>query len=288
MTVAEQGAAANLDSQAQGPSLAQPQGQAQGQTLAQSAATIAKGQAQTQPTGAKEAPSGAVTATQGQSASAQTAAAQTATAQTATDAGSPDAAPAATVDAAAQTPDPSLAAQSSSPDPSAAGGLTASAPVPLQAAAATAQAGPETVARLATQIVQTAQGPASEFNLTLHPAELGGVQVKIQVDKNGQVRAALSFDNPQSAADLSAHADDLRAQLSQAGFDVADGGLSFSLNGQGQQAFGDNSGQAGLMGGRAFRAAAAGAEDLLTQLNEAASRLARTSTAASGGLDIRI
>ena len=74
---------------------------------------------------------------------------------------------------------------------------------------------------------------------------------------------------------------------------MADGGLSFSLNGQGQQAQGqqaqgDNGAQAGLMGGRAFRAAAAGAEDLLTQVNEAASRLARSSTAATGGLDIRI
>jgi flagellar hook-length control protein FliK len=156
-------------------------------------------------------------------------------------------------------------------------------PTPAQAAAASAT--PETVARLATQIVQTAQGPASQFNLVLHPAELGGVQVKIQVDRNGQVRAALAFDNPQAAADLKAQADDLKAQLNQAGFDVADGGLSFSLNGQGGQAQGDNAAQQGLMGGRAFRSAAAGADDLLTQVNEAAIRLNRAS---AGGLDIRI
>jgi flagellar hook-length control protein FliK len=134
--------------------------------------------------------------------------------------------------------------------------------------------------------VQTAQGPASQFNLVLHPAELGGVQVRIQVDRNGQVRAALSFDNPQAAADLGARADELKAQLNQAGFDVADGGLSFSLNGQGRQAQDDGAAQQGLMGGRAFRSAAAGAENLLTQVNEAASRLAAASP--SGGLDIRI
>jgi hypothetical protein len=40
------------------------------------------------------------------------------------------------------------------------------------------------------------------------------------------------------------------------------------------------------MGGRAFRSAAAGAEDLLSQVNEAASRLSKAS--AAGGLDIRI
>jgi hypothetical protein len=280
MTVAEQGAAADLDSQAQAPSLAQPQGPASGQGPAASAAAIAKGQAQAQPT---ESKTGAVSATEGQSASAQIAADPTRADPSSVAKADASAAP---VDQGVG--DPGLAAQPQSPDPSAAGALAAASSVPLQTAATAPQAAPETVARLATQIVQTAQGPASEFNLTLHPAELGGVQVKIQVDKNGQVRAALAFDNPQAAADLSARADELRAQLSQAGFDVADGGLSFSLNGQGQQAAGDNGAQAGLMGGRAFRAAAAGADDLLTQVNEAASRLARPSTAAAGGLDIRI
>ncbi|MEI9892090.1 MAG: hypothetical protein WDN45_17970 [Caulobacteraceae bacterium] len=67
---------------------------------------------------------------------------------------------------------------------------------------------------------------------------------------------------------------------------MADDGLSFSLNGQGQQASGDNEPQSGLMAGRAFRAAAAGAEDLLTQVNEAASRMGRNLSAS--GLDIRI
>jgi flagellar hook-length control protein FliK len=195
----------------------------------------------------------------------------------------PEAAP---VQLAADNDDPPVQAPA---DPAAGTSLAATPLAGPAASLATAPpaAGPETVARLATQIVQTAQGQASQFNLTLHPAELGGVQVKIQVDKNGQVRAALSFDNAQAAADLGAQADELRAQLSQAGFDVADGGLSFSLNGQGQQAAGDDGTQAGMMGGRAFRAAAAGAEDLLTQVNEAASRLARPG-AAAGGLDIRI
>ena len=85
---------------------------------------------------------------------------------------------------------------------------------------------------------------------------------------------------------VQAQADELKAQLTQAGFDVADGGLSFSLSGQGGQAQGDSAAGHGLMGGRAFRSAAAGAEDLLTQVNEAASRLSAASPA--GGLDIRI
>ena len=204
----------------------------------------------------------------------------------------PDAASAPTPTPSPTPPPDLLPGRRATQDPFQPSALAAAA-VPAQiqapgqaAAAAAAGAGAQTVARLATQIVQTAHGPASQFNLVLHPAELGGVQVKIQVDRNGQVRADLAFDNPQAAADLKAQAEDLKAQLAQAGFDVADGGLSFSLSSQGGQAQGDSAAQQGLMGGRAFRSAAAGADDLLTQVNEAATRLSNTS--AAGGLDIRI
>jgi hypothetical protein len=112
------------------------------------------------------------------------------------------------------------------------------------------------------------------------------VQVKIQVDRNGAVRAALTFDNPQAAADLAGRADDLRAALGQAGFDVADNGLSFGMSGQGNPGAGERDADTGAWGGRAFRNAAAGANDLLTAVNEAASRLSSASSA--GGLDIRI
>lgn len=157
---------------------------------------------------------------------------------------------------------------------------------PGQTAALPAQVRPQTVTRLAAQIAQTAQGPASQFSLTLHPAELGGVQVKVQVDRNGGVSAILTFDNPQAAADLGARSDDLKAALNQAGFSVSDNGLSFNLSGQGQFGAGQGQTNPSPWGGRSFRAAAAGAEDLLAAVNEAASRL-KTSPALSG-LDIRI
>ena len=153
-------------------------------------------------------------------------------------------------------------------------------------AATDAAVGPQTVARLAVQIAPTAQGPASQFSLTLHPAELGGVQVKVQVDRNGSVSAMLTFDNPQAAADLGARAGDLKAALNQAGFNVSDNGLSFNLSSQGQGQSGNGQPDPGNWGGRAFRAAAAGADDLLSAVTEAAGRL-QTASAASG-LDIRI
>ena len=265
VTVAEAGAAASLDVQAE----TQPLARSTGQSAAQSAGANLKVAAATgvssKPAGAAPASAASGAASNGSSAASSSAA---------DPAGSGPADPAPGADPAPQAvPDPTAAL------------AVANAPIQVPTIN-TARVGPETVSRLASQIVQTAQGPASEFNLTLHPAELGGVQVKIQIGRDGQVRAALRFDNAQSAADLGAQADDLRAQLSQAGFDVAGDGLSFSLNGQGRQAQDDNDTQSGLMGGRAFRAAVAGAEDLLTQVNEAASRLSRASSA--GGLDIRI
>ncbi|MEI9891253.1 MAG: flagellar hook-length control protein FliK [Caulobacteraceae bacterium] len=134
--------------------------------------------------------------------------------------------------------------------------------------------------------MQTAQGPASQFNLTLHPAELGGVQVKIQVDRHGSVSAALTFDNPQSAADLKAHAADLKDALNQAGFDIAEDGLSFNLSGQGQQNAGDADPDASALGrsrlplGRRRRRSAS------YNGQRGANRYQRSS--ASTGLDIRI
>jgi Meckel syndrome type 1 protein len=186
-----------------------------------------------------------------------------------------DAAPQQAPDAAAFTPAGADPAQ-----PSFASPPTSAAP-----SAGAAVADPQTITRLVSQIVETAQGPASQFNLTLHPAELGGVQVKIQVDRHGTVSASMTFDNPQAAADLKAHSADLKAALNQAGFDVSDDGLSFNLSGQGQQNAGNSDPDASAWAGRAFRAAASGADDLLTTVNEAASRLQRSS---STGLDIRI
>ena len=155
---------------------------------------------------------------------------------------------------------------------------------------ATAQAAPvpvaETVSRLAAQIVQTAQGATSEFTLSLHPAELGGVQVKIQVDRRGGVSASMTFDNPQSAAELKAHAGDLKAALNQAGFDVSDDGLTFNLNGRGQQNAQDFGDQSAAWARQAFQATAVAPETLLTAVNDAAARL--EGARSSSGLDIRI
>jgi hypothetical protein len=96
------------------------------------------------------------------------------------------------------------------------------------------RAAPETVAKLAAQIVRKLDGKSSRFDVSLDPAGLGRVNVRVEIGAKGQVTAALSFDSPAAAAELRGRADELRQALQQAGFDVSRTGLSFADSGQGQ------------------------------------------------------
>lgn len=142
----------------------------------------------------------------------------------------------------------------------------------------------ETVARLSADIVRKLDGQSSRFELQLDPHGLGKVDVSIEIDRDGRLTAAMSFDSAQSASDLKSRSGDLRAALEQAGFDVPDSGLSFSMasqNGSGGGRQADD--QPHAWSGRAFQTAQAG-------LDEADSRAAlqSRSRAAAGGVDIRI
>jgi Meckel syndrome type 1 protein len=91
-----------------------------------------------------------------------------------------------------------------------------------------------TVAHLAEQIVSKVDGKSTRFDVTLDPAGLGKVDVKIEIGRSGEINAALSFDNPQAAAELRSRVGELRTALEQAGFDLSKGGLSFDFSGQNQ------------------------------------------------------
>jgi Meckel syndrome type 1 protein len=149
------------------------------------------------------------------------------------------------------------------------------------------KANAQTVSQLSAQIVQTVNGNKSSFDMTLTPEGLGEVQVKVSVDRNGAVTARMSFSNPQAAAELGAQAGDLKDALAQAGFTVAENGLSFDMGGQSQGGASQGQWSDGLnaSAGRAFMTARDNSEDLLTAVTQAAARLQRPSAA---GLDIRI
>jgi hypothetical protein len=195
--------------------------------------------------------------------------------------GSADTAEPQTAAAPAQSTDPQLVADPTAQQPA------ASASTPAHAAAAAARATPETVANLAGQIVKKLGGRSTQFDLQLDPAGLGKVNVRIEINADGRVSAAMSFDTPQAAAELRARANELQRALAQSGFDVS-GGLSFDVTqdqgrGSGQQnAFqnNDNSGRQAFRG-RAFAAA-------LETAGDAAQAALIDRRATPSGVDVRI
>lgn len=153
--------------------------------------------------------------------------------------------------------------------------------------AVAARATPETVARFAADVVRKLEGQSTRFDIQLDPHGLGKVDVAIEIDRHGKLTAAMSFDSPQSAADLGSRAADLRLALEQAGFDVADDGLTFDLAGQGAGFGGREAGQREdrAWNGRAFQRAQAGADDADLSLTPTPSFTDRRTRS---GVDIRI
>jgi hypothetical protein len=90
---------------------------------------------------------------------------------------------------------------------------------------------PAAVAYLSSEIVKQASGKTTSFNIELHPADLGKVDVKLQIQADGQLAARMSFDNPAAAASFQANADSLRQSLQQAGFHVNGDALTFTSGG---------------------------------------------------------
>lgn len=160
-----------------------------------------------------------------------------------------------------------------------------------QAAAAAADAAvtrgsPETVAKMAADIVRKLDGQSSRFDVQLDPHGMGKVDVAIEIDRDGKLTAALSFDSAQSASDLRGRAGELRLALEQAGFDIAEGGLTFDLSGQNAGFSGREAGQQErAWNGRAFQRAQSGADEADTSLAAAPSTPSRRTRS---GVDIRI
>jgi hypothetical protein len=86
----------------------------------------------------------------------------------------------------------------------------------------------ETTAQIAAQIVRKLEGRSTRFEMALTPDDLGRVDVSLDIDADGALHATLAFDNPVAATELRGRADELRRQLIEAGFSVADDALSFA------------------------------------------------------------
>jgi flagellar hook-length control protein FliK len=115
----------------------------------------------------------------------------------------------------------------------------------------------EATAQIAAQILKRLDGRSTRFEMSLTPDELGRIDVKLDIDAEGRLAARLAFDNPAAAADLRGRADELRRQLEQQGFHVADDAFEFTQRDSGSSAFDRGQGSQNQERGqsRAFAAA---------------------------------
>ncbi|XYD07328.1 flagellar hook-length control protein FliK [Methylobacterium sp. NMS12] len=87
---------------------------------------------------------------------------------------------------------------------------------------------------------------SNEFQIRLDPAELGRIDVKLEIDKaHGRVMTHLVVDRPETLALLQRDSGQLQQALSQAGFDPSAGGINLSLRGDGSAQNGGSGGQPG-------------------------------------------
>lgn len=120
---------------------------------------------------------------------------------------------------------------------------------PLPAAAATSTSGGGEVSQTAAavpigdvpvEIGLRALDGSSRFDIRLSPEDLGRIDVKLDIDGDGQVKAHLVVDRPETLAFLQRDGEALHRAFEQAGFKPAESGIAFSLRDPGQDGGGRN------------------------------------------------
>jgi flagellar hook-length control protein FliK len=101
------------------------------------------------------------------------------------------------------------------------------------------------LASLAVSIAVRSKDGAKQFDIRLDPAELGRVDVRLSMDDTGRAQAHLSADKPQTLDLLQRDRPALERSLKDAGVDLTNNGLSFSLKGQERQGDGGTPGWSG-------------------------------------------
>src|SRR4029077_1294782 len=120
--------------------------------------------------------------------------------------------------------DPSAQALGASqPQFNSASGLTSTSN--LTASAATGGAVP--LSGLAVEIAASVKSGKTSFDIRLDPADLGRIDVRIDVDRNGQVTSHLTVEKPETLSMLQQDAPQLQRALDDAGLKTGSGGLQF-------------------------------------------------------------
>lgn len=113
------------------------------------------------------------------------------------------------------------------------------------------QSAPAATVQVYTRIIERADGRAQRFEVRLDPAELGRVDVRIEIGADRKVHAVLAAHDSAALSDLVRGQRALERALSGAGIDLADNGVRFELASDGgrgnasQQQASDGNGRSG-------------------------------------------
>jgi flagellar hook-length control protein FliK len=107
---------------------------------------------------------------------------------------------------------------------------------------------PTPLQMLPIEIGMQAMRGSNSFQIRLDPAELGRVDVKLEVNTQGEVSAHLIVERPETLQMLRRDSTTLQYAFEQAGLKSSQDGLSFSLKGEGQN--GQNQNQNGSTPGQ--------------------------------------
>jgi flagellar hook-length control protein FliK len=111
-------------------------------------------------------------------------------------------------------------------------GIVANQAASAAAAPGTAAAATVPIAGLAVAIASRAQAGSSQFDIRLDPPELGRIDVRLGVDRDGQVTSHVTVDRADTLQLLQSQQPHLERALEQAGLKTADNGLQFTLRDQ--------------------------------------------------------
>jgi flagellar hook-length control protein FliK len=89
---------------------------------------------------------------------------------------------------------------------------------------------PHSATQLAGQITKQVSNGNRVFDIRLDPAELGKVDVRIELRADNRVHAVLTVERPETLNELQRSARDLERALAEAGLELGEDGLSFQMN----------------------------------------------------------
>jgi len=173
------------------------------------------------------------------------------------------------------TPSTSLLAQPNAPQ---------TAPVQVDAAVHTAAPYVPVGEQVALNLKQAVAADNNEIRITLKPASLGTIDVKLNVGQDGRINAVISADRSDTLNMLKQDAGTLQQSLRDAGLNADSSSLSFNLRGD-AQSFAQNwsQGDGGAHGGGGTSYSGGANSPLLT-----ADTVTPTQRVHSGALDIEV